>query len=212
MPLEVAWEARSQQINPATTKRKQQGKCPVIEECTIVVITRSESATPATITVTTSAGGPRVFSSSSSLSLTSASNIATRSSTLLQPSATPPTGSSETIQGTFALAIYNTSTNEADGEVYGCGGDQACAFTLSKSILSDQKGQDWVGTDYGWYSAKNISKPIGYELYNAGWYISANGSLGIGSNVIWYSCYKGGWYYYKNVDVSCSEVYFKIAT
>ena len=80
---------------------------------------------------------------------------------------------------------------------------------LSNGMLTDEDGRTgYIADDH---SLEFNFQPLAGFIYDAGFYICVNGSLGFGRSALWNSCDRGGSFnlYSSEVVSNCSLVYLQ---
>ncbi|KAM3418880.1 hypothetical protein BST61_g4843 [Cercospora zeina] len=122
----------------------------------------------------------------------------------ISPSTSAPSGCSPDYPGTFQIQVVNVTTPAKQKRQSG-----TLMLTLQGGILKDAQGRTGYIADNRQFQFDAPAQTG--AIYTAGWSVCQNGTLAIGSDVVFQQCLSGTFYnlYDENSAAQCSPVYIE---
>ncbi|GIZ40369.1 hypothetical protein CKM354_000371000 [Cercospora kikuchii] len=126
----------------------------------------------------------------------------------ITPSTSAPAGCSPDYPGTFQIQVVNVTT-PAMVKRQQQGGSGTLILTLQGGVLKDAQGRTGYIADNRQFQFDGPAQTG--AIYTAGWSVCQNGSLAIGSDVVFQQCLSGTFYnlYDESDAAQCSPVYIE---
>ncbi|CAK1355636.1 unnamed protein product [Cercospora beticola] len=126
----------------------------------------------------------------------------------ITPSTSAPAGCSPDYPGTFQIQVVNVTT-PAMAKRQQQGGSGTLILTLQGGVLKDAQGRTGYIADNRQFQFDGPAQTG--AIYTAGWSVCQNGSLAIGSDVVFQQCLSGTFYnlYDESDAAQCSPVYIE---
>ncbi|KAF2214611.1 hypothetical protein CERZMDRAFT_90171 [Cercospora zeae-maydis SCOH1-5] len=122
----------------------------------------------------------------------------------ISPSTSAPSGCSPDYPGTFQIQVVNVTAPAKQKRQSG-----TLMLTLQGGVLKDAQGRTGYIADNRQFQFDGPAQTG--AIYTAGWSVCQNGSLAIGSDVVFQQCLSGTFYnlYDENSAAQCSPVYIE---
>jgi uncharacterized protein YqkB len=125
----------------------------------------------------------------------------------IAPSTTAPAGCQSNYPGTFTIEVVNvTTTGKRSLEAR----DTPVTIKLSNGVFTDAQGRIGSVVANGQIQFDGPPAQAGAK-YTAGWSVCGNGTVALGSQVVFYQCLSGGFYnlYDHSLGAQCGPIYIQ---